>query len=498
MVARVIVVAAYIVGWFVVARALDRPLFVPSPVAVWNAGWESVRDSTLQPNVTASLMRVLYGGAMGSFVGMLVGALLGLSHWADAFLDFIIEAVRAVPPIALIPLSIVWFGIGEESKVFLIAFGTTFPVLIATYYGVRQTDPQLVLLFRNFGASPIERLWKLRIRSALPYSVSGVRVALTGAWYLLLVAEMVGGDKGLGVMILSAQELFEIPLMWVGIIAIALLGFVFDICLGRLAELLGSAGRSWTLGRPPTSHPFLSLIGLVAAVCLWQAVVSVHLVAQDRLPAPSQVFLSARALLADGTLQSNALASVTRMLEGLAAAASVGLVLGLITGRSRVGTEVLRPVQSALRNINPLALYPLAILTLGIGNGSKVFIIFYAAVFAVWLNADFAAHNVPQTVLRVLDNLGANRLERLRLVILPSMLPTFFVGLRIATAFAIIAIVGSELIQSDDGLGWLIRTARENLDLAQMFVGITVLSLLAILIDRLWRLASDRMLPHRA
>jgi sulfonate transport system permease protein len=208
----------------------SRVLPAPSDVAL--AGWKLARSGELATNIWVSFWRAGIGFLIGAF-----GLANGLSELSSKLSDTTLQMVRNVPHLALIPLVILWFGIDETAKLFLVALGVFFPVYINTLHGIRTVDPQLIEMGRIYGMSDRELFTRVIFPGALPSIFVGLRFALGIMWLTLIVAETIAASSGLGYMAMQAREFMQIDVVVLSILIYALLGKLAD-SLSRLLERL--------------------------------------------------------------------------------------------------------------------------------------------------------------------------------------------------------------------------------------------------------------------
>jgi sulfonate transport system permease protein len=199
-----------------------------SPVAVIDAGRELWADGTLQSAMLISLQRVVAGLAIGVVVGVSLAVITGLFWVGEDLLDPVIQAVRAVPILGLLPLVIIWFGVGEAPKVFLVALAAVVPVYINTHAGIRGVDMKLVEAGETFGLNRWGLVRKVILPGALPGFLVGLRFALVGCWAIIVVAEEINAQSGLGYLIMQAQTTNRTDIMCLGLAIYAILGLVAD------------------------------------------------------------------------------------------------------------------------------------------------------------------------------------------------------------------------------------------------------------------------------
>jgi sulfonate transport system permease protein len=222
--------------WYAVTATGAVPAYrLPGPVAVWQSGVDLLQRGVLGPYVAISTQRVLLGFAAGAAVGIVLGALVGLSRFADLLLSPTIGGVRAVPSLAWVPLLLLWVGINEDSKVLLIAIGAMFPVYTTVAGALRHVDPHLVEAGRAFGLRGVSLLTAVQLPAVLPSVVSGLRLALAQAWLFLVAAELIASSMGLGFLLIDSQNNGRVDRMLLTIVLLAVLGKTTDALLG-LAE----------------------------------------------------------------------------------------------------------------------------------------------------------------------------------------------------------------------------------------------------------------------
>jgi len=206
-----------------------------SPWTVLQAGVETARSGELGDAFAVSVGRVGLGFAIGASIAMLLGIVAGLSTWGNLLIDPPLQMLRTLPFLGLIPLFILWFGIGEQPKIILVALGVAFPLYLNVHSGIRNVDDQLVEATTALGFTRWERLWHVILPAAVPQTLVGLRQSLGIAWLALIVGETVNADAGLGYLINNAREFLRTDVIVVGLLVYAVLGLVTD-ALVRLLE----------------------------------------------------------------------------------------------------------------------------------------------------------------------------------------------------------------------------------------------------------------------
>lgn len=211
---------------------------LPAPLDVARAGWELAVDGSLLEDVSISARRAFTGFLIGGTVGFVLGLVNGAVAWSARLLDSTVQMVRNVPHLALIPLVILWFGIGESAKLFLVAIGVAFPIYLNTFHGVRNVDAGLLEMSRTYGLSTSERFRQVILPGALPSILVGVRYALGIMWLTLIVAETIAANSGIGQVTMEAREFLQTDVLVLGILLYALLGKLADVLAGALERRL--------------------------------------------------------------------------------------------------------------------------------------------------------------------------------------------------------------------------------------------------------------------
>ncbi|WP_454684422.1 ABC transporter permease subunit [Ancylobacter moscoviensis] len=205
------------------------PNVLPAPSAVARAGWQALKSGELAHNMGVSTLRALAGLVVGGGIGLALGIANGLSELSRRYTDTTLQMIRNVPHLALIPLVILWFGIEEEAKLFLVALGVFFPIYINTLHGVRTVDPQLIEMGRVYSMSPFTLFRRVILPGALPSIFVGLRFALGIMWLTLIVAETIAASSGLGYMAMQAREFLLVDIVVLAILIYALLGKLADV-----------------------------------------------------------------------------------------------------------------------------------------------------------------------------------------------------------------------------------------------------------------------------
>lgn len=250
---RVATGAAGLIGlavvWQIAAALIGDAVFLPSVTQTVHAFlhyWDRPYPSQGKPlwyDAVTSLRRIVIGFAIGTAAGVTLGAAMSASRVVRHLIDPVIEVLRPLPPLAFIPLFIIWFGIGELPKEVLIVIGVTPIMAITTVAALDEVPEDLLLCARTLGASPLYTLLHVQIRSALPGILTGMRICMAGAWTSIVAAELIAATSGLGYLIMQAGDYLNTALVFSGIIMIAILGLALDACLRGLLLLADPSRR---------------------------------------------------------------------------------------------------------------------------------------------------------------------------------------------------------------------------------------------------------------
>ncbi|MER5454790.1 ABC transporter permease [Micromonospora sp. NPDC002389] len=222
-------------GWELAARAgLLAPEKLPAPSTVLATGWRLASDGTLLTHLLDSLSRAGAGLLIGGGLALLLGAVAGLLRLGDDLIDPPVQMARMLPHLGLVPLLIIWVGIGESLKISLVALGAFFPLYFNTYAGIRDIDERLVEAARTCGLGSLARLRHVVLPGALPALFLGLRLAIGAAWLSLVVGEQVNAQTGIGFLMMEAREFSQTDVVVLGLLVYALLGLLSDVAIRTL------------------------------------------------------------------------------------------------------------------------------------------------------------------------------------------------------------------------------------------------------------------------
>jgi sulfonate transport system permease protein len=228
--------------WVASAQAWVSPILLPAPGTVWDAAIDLVTSGKLQENLGVSLARALTGLGIGIVVGATLALLTGLSKVGELLVDSNVQMIRSMPILALQPLVIVWFGIGEPTKILLVALAVTFPVYINTHAAIRSVDARFVELATTRGLGRLALVRHVVLPGALPGFLTGLRFATSISWLVLVVAEQINATAGIGYLMTQARTVARTDVIIVGLVVYALLGLVSD----TIVRLVQRKALSWS------------------------------------------------------------------------------------------------------------------------------------------------------------------------------------------------------------------------------------------------------------
>jgi NitT/TauT family transport system permease protein len=234
---RTVAIAAFLLLWEVAPRVgLAEPAFLPPLTEVLGTGVELLRNGQLVSHVQASLSRSLVGFGLAIVYAVPLGLLIGWYRPFASVVSPLLEALRNTAALALLPVFILLLGIGEASKIALVVYSCSFPILLNTIAGVRNVDPLLIKSARTMGLSPLRLFQKVILPAAVPTVFVGIRLAGAYSLLVLVAAEMIGAKAGLGYLIIYAQYNFQIPNMYVGILSLTVIGLAFNQVLQQIEK----------------------------------------------------------------------------------------------------------------------------------------------------------------------------------------------------------------------------------------------------------------------
>lgn len=242
MILPLLIVAAW--HYATVSGAMST-LILPKLSTVWETMKEQLSNGPLFGDILISLSRIAKGYLLALVVGIVLGVCMGINRYVHRFFLFTFTSIRQIPMIAWVPILIIWFGIGEESKVAVIFLAAYFPILVNTISGIQRTDAKLIEVGNMYHLNAWEKFTKIYLPSALPSIFVGLKLGLSVSWMAVVGAEMIAATSGIGFRINDARSLMQYPIVFAGIIMIALVGVAMDTIITVLSKIC----TPWEKGR---------------------------------------------------------------------------------------------------------------------------------------------------------------------------------------------------------------------------------------------------------
>jgi ABC-type nitrate/sulfonate/bicarbonate transport system permease component len=226
---------------------LFNAVLMPGPLDVLRTGIDLIKSGELQNDILASMSRVLQGFAIAAVLGVGLGMAVGRSRLLENLIDPMLELLRPIPPLAFLPMMVLWFGIGEASKIAFIAYAAFFPIFTTTLEGIKYVDPLLLRAASSLGASQRDLFRYVVLPAAMPGIITGLRLGFGLSFFVIVAAEFIAADSGLGYLINDARTFFLVSQMLLGAAVIGLIGFTFNRLLRLLeARLLRWRKTAWS------------------------------------------------------------------------------------------------------------------------------------------------------------------------------------------------------------------------------------------------------------
>lgn len=224
--------------WYVSTLPGTKSTLFPAPDKVYEKTTQMIQNGQLREYILVSARRAGKGLLLGGFIGLMLAFITGLSNIMDLTFNTTIQMLRTIPVLAAISLMIIWFGIGEQVKVYIVAFGVFFPIYINTYHGIKSIDKGLMEMGKVYGLSRFKRFKDIILPGALPSILVGFKLSLGTMWLLLIASEQIATDAGIGYMAMSARELLQMDKIVLAILLYAMLGKLSDVLATFLERIL--------------------------------------------------------------------------------------------------------------------------------------------------------------------------------------------------------------------------------------------------------------------
>jgi ABC-type nitrate/sulfonate/bicarbonate transport system permease component len=228
----------FVALWALASQILGKPNLLPTPLAAGAAAVKLLHSGALETDVWNSLSRVFQGFIAATIVAIPLGGAMGMIPIVQRTVHPVIEIIRPIPPIAVIPLSILWFGIGDVAQVFIVFYGAFFPMVVGVYGAYTNIDPIYGQAADTLGCHGIEKFWRVTFMAAFPAVLVSMRIGLGLAFVSLVAAELIGASSGLGYLVATSATTFQTPSMFVGILTIGIVGFALSAIFNLITRLV--------------------------------------------------------------------------------------------------------------------------------------------------------------------------------------------------------------------------------------------------------------------
>jgi len=232
----IIPIFLFIIVWWVISKIFHNAQLLPDPIIVGKTFITSLKNGLFNDAI-ASIQRVLFGFLIASVLGVFLGLLCGINKWVSRLISPILELLRPIPPIAWIPLAILWFGIGNNPAYFLVFLGAFFPIFSNTYLGVSSVEETYKRAAYSLGATKKEIITDIILPASMPQIFTGLKIGLGVGWMVVIAAELVGAQSGLGYMIQLNRFLLNSPEIITGMITIGVIGFLLNLLITKIEKM---------------------------------------------------------------------------------------------------------------------------------------------------------------------------------------------------------------------------------------------------------------------
>ena len=499
--------AALLLLWELLGRfGLVAHGALPAPSAILAQLWQD--RALYPPHLLATLESAAAGFTIGNLVAVAAAGLFVLAPAAERLARGINVALFAVPTIALVPILVMALP-GSAPQVALAAISVYFPTMLATVVGLRQVDPRLVDLVRAYAGGPWELFRRVRLRSALPALLGGLRVAAPAAVLGSILAEFGSGARwGLGTFLLGSLGRADPPRLWgIGLVATALAGSAY-LLLAVLGSRVTGATAMVTLAAEATPErlgqggtgrrALAGLLAVAVALGVWWLLVALSglspVVVKTPLAVLDYLAWAPRAAVARGRLGSALGQTVPLALAGLLAGLAFALGLAVLGTVRPALARTLLPVALVTQTMPLVALTPLVVLLLGRDAAATLAITVSVTFFPAFVAIAQGLALVPPRAVDLLRAYGASDLAVLRRVSLPFALPYLFAAVRLAAPRALLGVMIAEWLATGTGLGNLLNEARGRLDYGMIWAVAAVAVLLSVLLYEAAGLLERRVL----
>ncbi|CAM4200189.1 ABC transporter permease [Kibdelosporangium persicum] len=491
--------AGFLLLWEAASRFVLDAGLIPPPSQVLVRCLTVFGEDRFAGDVASTVLSWLIAVSLAIVIAVPIGLTIGRIPFVRAATMPLIEFLRPLPGVALIPLITVLLGVGAQTKITLATFAAVWPILFNTSYAVAEVDRHMVETARAFRTSRRRMISAVVLPSAAPFILTGVRLSASIALIAIVATEFLfGGSIGVGQFVyvhgLSAGRMDTV-------LAVTVLAGLFGLLIN--ASLAGVQNR-W-LGWPASSASgddsgskrrwqlAVSCVAVAAILLAWQAIASA--VADPYFPPPSQIAGRAGDLwFSSAMLTGDILPSLGMLLGGWLIASVLGIVLGVALGRAGTAMDYVGALLAFARSVPPPLLVPVFMVMFSLGPQTELVTIVTGAIWPVLLNAVDGARSVDATKTETARAFRLSKAAWILGVVLPAAAPKIFAGLRLSLSIALILMVLSELVGTSNGIGYQLNNSQGYSDLAGMWAWIVLIGALGYVLNRLLLVVQRRSL----
>ena len=392
--------------WQVAALVLKNDSF-PTALEAIRAIPDILGDKESLINIMASLRRMAIGFGIAVLFSIPLGLLMGRSRAVEAFFNPLLMIIYPVPKAALMPIIMLWLGVGEATKILVIFLGVSLPVIYHSFEGAKAVEEKMLWSSAAMGLSPLQRLVRIVLPAALPEILTGCRTGLVLALITMITSEMIARQSGAGNILFNALDMGQYDTVFAMIIIVGAMGIILDAIFERVRAPARALVRASVrhadeflmTSRLSPTNVVLGLAPIVLVIAVWQGLVSSGLAPAALLPPPGVVFSRLIQQLVTWTFEQEIAATLVRLFAGFAIAVVLGVAIGIAAAASPVVNAVVRPIVRVLAPLPKVALYPALLLLLGFGHGSKITLVAADALFPILLSTYYGASTVEQKLI---------------------------------------------------------------------------------------------------
>ncbi len=499
------------VAWELAARLnITSSLALPPLSSVATAWVDLIKDGELIDNGGASLYRAFAGLFLAIIVGGGLGMAMARVRLLDVFVNPLVELFYPLPKSALIPVTVLWLGFGDGSKILLIFLGCMIPVTIGAYNGARGSDHALVWSARSMGAGPLRMMWDVVMPSALPELLNGIRTALALAFILLVSSELIVSQKGFGYLIgyLGLDRLLRRhvrggahgrvprlcrrPDLSAPHAMVAAMARIED--QAALAAEPGDLAHDRAKGLDAVFRFGAGIFSILVMLIAWELFARSGKVTPFMLPPFSAVVARIYADAVGGDLWINLGLTLYRAMTGFVIATIGGIALGAAMSRIRWVHWFFDPIISVGFPMPKIAFLPVIMLWLGLYDVSKISIVVFDAIFPVVTATLGGIASVEKELLWSARNMGANERQLMWQIMLPAALPQILTGLQVALPISLIVAIVAEMAMGGYGLGGAMMSASRFANSRGVFAGIVEIAIVGYVLIKAMALIRRRLL----